>query len=84
LDSLKQEKYPVYLRLLGFRKESSPLLAVIRENSDTPVISRMSDAFKIEDKKQKELLDQDVLASDIYHLIIPDSKNEYQKPVTIL
>ncbi|WP_027207391.1 nucleotidyltransferase family protein [Butyrivibrio fibrisolvens] len=84
LDSLKQEKYPVYLRLLGFRKESSPLLAVIRESSSTPVISRMSDAFKIEDKKQKELLDQDVLASDIYHLIIPDPKNEYQKPVTIL
>jgi predicted nucleotidyltransferase len=84
LDSLKQEKYPVYLRLLGFRKKSSPLLAVIRENSDTPVISRMSDAFKIEDEHQKRLLDQDVLASDIYHLIIPDSKNEYQKPVTIL
>jgi predicted nucleotidyltransferase len=84
LDSLKQEKYPVYLRLLGFRKESTPLLAVIRESSSTPVISRMSDAFKIEDEQQKRLLDQDVLASDIYHLIIPDSKNEYQKPVTIL
>lgn len=84
LDSLKQEKYPVYLRLLGFRKESSHLLAVIRESANTTVISRMSDTFKIEDKKQKELLDQDVLASDIYHLIIPDSKNEYQKPVTIL
>lgn len=84
LDSLKQEKYPVYLRLLGFRKESSPLLAVIRESSSTPVISRMSDAFKIENEQQKRLLDQDVLASDIYHLIIPDLKNEYQKPVTIL
>ena len=84
LDSLKQDNYPVYLRLLGFRKESSPLLAVIRESSSTPVISRMSDAFKIEDEQQKRLLDQDVLASDIYHLIIPDSKNEYQKPVTIL
>jgi predicted nucleotidyltransferase len=84
LDSLKQEKYPVYLRLLGFRKESSHLLAVIRESANTTVISRMSDAFKIEDEHQKRLLDQDVLASDIYHLIIPDSKNEYQKPVTIL
>lgn len=84
LDSLKQEKYPVYLRLLGFRKASSHLLAVIRESANTTVISRMSDAFKIEDEQQKRLLDQDVLASDIYHLIIPDSKNEYQKPVTIL
>lgn len=84
LDSLKQDNYPVYLRLLGFRKESSHLLAVIRESANTTVISRMSDTFKIEDKKQKELLDQDVLASDIYHLIIPDSKNEYQKPITIL
>ena len=84
LDNLKQDNYPVYLRLLGFRKESSPLLAVIRESSSTPVISRMSDAFKIEDEQQKRLLDQDVLASDIYHLIIPGSKNEYQKPVTIL
>lgn len=84
LDTLKQDNYPVYLRLLGFRKESSPLLAVIRESSSTPVISRMSDAFKIEDEQQKRLLDQDVLASDIYHLIIPDSKNEYQKPITIL
>ena len=84
LDTLKQDNYPVYLRLLGFRKESSPLLAVIRESSSTPVISRMSDAFKIENEQQKRLLDQDVLASDIYHLIIPDLKNEYQKPVTIL
>lgn len=84
LDTLKNENYPVYLRLLGFRKASSPLLAAIREHSDTPVISRMSDAFKIDDEIQKELLDQDVLASDIYHLIIPDPKNEYQKPVIIL
>ena len=84
LDTLKQDNYPVYLRLLGFRKESSHLLAVIRESANTTVISRMSDSFKIEDEQQKELLDQDVLASDIYHLIIPDSKNEYQKPVTIL
>ncbi|WP_022759396.1 nucleotidyltransferase family protein [Butyrivibrio fibrisolvens] len=84
LDTLKNENYPVYLRLLGFRKVSSPLLAAIREHSDTPVISRMSDAFKIDDEIQKELLAQDVLASDIYHLIIPDPKNEYQKPVIIL
>lgn len=84
LDTLKNENYPIYLRLLGFRKASSPLLAAIKERSDTPVISRMSDAFKIEDELQKELLDQDVLASDIYHLIIPEPKNEYQKPVIIL
>lgn len=84
LDILKSENYPVYLRLLGFRKESSALLARIKEYSAIPVISRMSDSFKIEDNIQKELLSEDVLASDIYHLIVPEEKNEYQKPVTIL
>ena len=84
LDILKSENYPVYLRLLGFRKESSALLAKIKEYSAIPVISRMSDSFKIEDNIQKELLSEDVLASDIYHLIVPEEKNEYQKPVTIL
>lgn len=84
LDALKNENYPVYLRLLGFKKESSKLLADIREHADSPVISRMSDSFKIEDQRQKELLSEDILASDIYHLIIPQTKNEYQKPVTIL
>lgn len=84
LDNLKNENYPVYLRLLGFKKTSSALLALIRDNSEYPVISRMSDSFKIEDQRQKELLNEDILASDIYHLIIPQTKNEYQKPVTIL
>ena len=84
LDILKSENYPVYLRLLGFRKESSALLARIKEYSAIPVISRMSDSFKIEDNIQKELLSEDVLASDIYHLIVPEEKNEYQKSVTIL
>ena len=84
MDMLKEENYPTYIRLLGFRKDSSALLAKIKEEATVPVISRMSDSFRIEDSILKELLDEDVLASDIYHLILPEEKNEYQKPVIIL
>lgn len=84
MELLKENDYPTYIRLLGFRKDSSPLLAKIKDEATAPVISRMSDSFRIEDTILKELLEEDVLASDIYHLIIPETKNEYQKPVIIL
>ena len=84
MDMLKENNYPTYIRLLGFKKDSSALLAQIKERADAPVISRMSDSFRLEDELQKSLLAQDVLASDIYHLLMPEEKNEYQKPVIIL
>ena len=84
MDMLKENNYPTYIRLLGFKKDSSALLAQIKENATAPVISRMSDSFRLEDELQKSLLAKDVLASDIYHLLMPEPKNEYQKPVVIL
>ena len=84
MNVLKENNYPTYIRLLGFKKDSSALLAQIKENATAPVISRMSDSFRLEDELQKSLLSQDVLASDIYHLLMPEPKNEYQKPVIIL
>ncbi|SHH47427.1 Predicted nucleotidyltransferase [Butyrivibrio fibrisolvens DSM 3071] len=84
MDMLKENNYPTYIRLLGFKKDSSALLAQIKESAAAPVISRMSDSFRLEDELQKSLLAQDVLASDIYHLLMPEAKNEYQKPVVIL
>ena len=83
--TLKEHNYPSYIRLLGFRKESSDVLSVMKKSSFSPIISRMSDANHILDEEHKFILHLDVKASDIYHLLDKEKEplNEYQKKIII-
>lgn len=61
-----------YARLLGFRKESSPLLREIRKHSSIPLLQKVAEGcsmFKYSDKAAYSLLRYDIAASDLYEQV---------------
>lgn len=95
---LLERRLPVsYARLLGFRRDSAPLLSAIKKNADIPLISKLADAPALlgRDGAQSpgqdglDMLRQDVLASDIYESVYCGkyggaTKNEYRQSPVIL
>ncbi|MCI6017404.1 MAG: nucleotidyltransferase family protein [Clostridiales bacterium] len=55
-----------YIRILGFKKSSGPLLKAIKNNCDIPVLTKMADAEKILNHKAYKLFQKGVLAARIY------------------
>lgn len=88
IDMLKSRNYPVYLRLLGLKKDSSNLLSKMKKTASQPIISRLSDSYIIDDKIVYSLLEEDILTSDIYNLAYSKKgflrQGEYQKKVVIM
>jgi len=78
LEMFRDEDYCMYARILGFRKESSPLLTEISKNTALPLISKMADAKNILSEKALYLLGFDVNSSHVYRNIV------YQKFGTLL
>ena len=58
--------YVPYARILGFRKNSAPLLREISRNTSIPLISKLADADKILNEPALNMLRQDIKVSDIY------------------
>lgn len=65
--------YPGYIRVLGFRKESAPLLAAIKKRSALPLLTRVKDASKLLSPESFQRLQKDLFASSVYHLTDPFS-----------
>jgi predicted nucleotidyltransferase len=69
---------PQYIRILGFNKNREKLLSLIKNNSTLPIITQPADYLKSIAKNYKSPLKQqlkyDILASDIYTLLYPESK----------
>ena len=60
--------YPIYGRILGFRRESQPLLSAIKKSASIPVLARAADGPELL-KAQPELLalfEQDIFAALVY------------------
>jgi len=55
-----------YVRILGFKKSSSDLLSVVKENSIVPVISKARDAYRILDEDALKVFENDIYAANIY------------------
>ena len=66
LDARKAAGWPVYLRVLGFREGSQPLLAAIKKGSASPLLVKAADASRILSQEQLALFEQDVFAAHIY------------------
>lgn len=82
---LRESNYHYYARLLGFRKESAALISAIAKNSSLKLITKVADIEKLNDKG-KQMLQQDIFASNLYASVISDKyhlkmKNEYQNSV---
>ena len=59
--------YSLFVRILGFYKESSAILSAIKEYSEIPVISKLADAEDIiEDKLTLKMLYECTNASELY------------------
>lgn len=78
-----------YARVLGFRKESSPLLKEIKKRSRIPLLTKLADAPHILDKAALQLLEETTFASNLYEKLIclrsgREFCHEYQKNIVIL
>ena len=64
---IQNEKYtPKYARVLATSKNGKKVLAEIAKNSTIPVVTNVAKFMKEAKDKQKEMLEKDILASNIY------------------
>lgn len=80
---------PAYVRLLGFKKESSAFLRTLQKNSTIPILTKAADYRKLLPKEAYLLFEKDLFASNLYETIKCNKKpaaftNDLQKPPVIL
>ena len=88
-DSKTNHSYGQYARILGFRKEASPLLHEIKKSSSIPLISKLSDSVKELDGVALSMLEKDIQAAHIYESVVADKfggefRNEFRKQLVIV
>lgn len=89
-DVLKNyNNYGQYARILGFRREASPLLGEIKKYSSIPLISKLSNSVKELDGAALSMLEKDIQAAHIYESVVADKfgrefKNEFQRQLVIV
>ncbi|MBO5208968.1 MAG: nucleotidyltransferase [Lachnospiraceae bacterium] len=83
------DDYVYYARMLGFRKDATPLLSAIKENSSIPLFSKLADSEQyITSENGKKMLQKDIQANHIYALLVQQKfkqelQNEYKTQVII-
>ena len=65
----KDEGYALYARILGFRRQSSPLLSCLHKKSSIPLITKMADAAQNLSPSALALLEQEAYASHLYQTV---------------
>lgn len=68
-----------YLRILGFRKDSTKLLSAIKKEATVPLITKVADAASILSSDAYAIFEKDLFASDIYYQLL--SQKTEQKPM---
>ena len=86
---LEELHYAPYARVLGFRKDSSELLGILQKKSAIPMITSVADAIKETADSRLHFLEQDLAASDLYHLVVKQQfgrsiANDFSHPLSIL
>ncbi len=64
---LSSPSQPPYLRILGFRRESTPLLHTMKQHTSLPIVTKMADVGNILDKSAIAILQEEIFVSDLYH-----------------
>ena len=65
-DLCRDNGYMDYARILGFRKNSAPLLSAIKKNSSIPILTKVSDAESLLSSMGKSVLGTELFASRLY------------------
>ena len=68
----KEHDFTPYARILGLKKEASPLLSAIKKNASIPFVSKLADAGSILSDDAMALLNLDILSSHIYQSVVSD------------
>lgn len=81
--------YIPYARVLGFRKNSTPLLSAIKANSSIPLITKLADAEQILDEKAYSMLKEEIRINQIYQSATATHSgtpmmNEFSTPIVII
>ena len=85
----KESDYIPYLRILGFRKDSSALLKVLKNSAKIALISKLADASVILDTEALTILEKDIFAADLYSQVCAAKNNmlpqsEYTRNIVIV
>jgi len=78
-----------YARVLGFQKNSAPLLSQIKKNSSIPLITKAADASAILDETAFRLFNETCAASNLYEMLLCHKTgqpfiHEMKKPLRII
>ena len=88
MERWKAEGYAPYARILGFRRESAPLLKELKLHTSIPLINKMADAPKHISGSALAMLEQEIRASHLYQSVKAQKggqfRNEYTEGVIIL
>lgn len=87
--SRKASGYCSYGRVLGFRRESAPLLGEIKRASDLPLITKTADAPHILSDEPLAWFRQDLFCSHVYQSVLEQKSgvrpdNEYTRSVILV
>ena len=89
VQSYKEAGRAPYARILGFRKESQELLALVKQKTAIPLITKTADAPHILTGTALDMFSQDIYASHIRQTLLSKKLekpvlNEYNQPICIL
>ncbi len=87
--AIRDAGYGQYARILGFRKEASPLLHEIKKHSEIPLISKLADSVLNLEGLSLSMLQKDIQAAHIYESVVADKfkvpfRNEFSQKLVIL
>ncbi len=86
----KENDFISYARILGFRKEASPLLSEIKKKSSIPLITKLTGYEKELDALNASILTKEIFASNLYQAAVSHKfkktppANEFTRGVIIL
>lgn len=89
-DYAKALDYIPYLRILGFRRDSSALFRALKDAASVPLISKLAAAPDILSQDALRMLETDIFASNLYEQIVSQKaktttpRNEYTREIVIL
>lgn len=90
-DSLlfKEHNSAPWLRILGFRKEASPLLTELKRKASAPIITKTANADDILSDNQLDLFKKHLVSAELYRLLSQlnsgrPQKNEFTNSIIIV
>lgn len=88
-EQFKAQNSAPWIRILGFRRDSAPLLTELKKRADIPIISKTADASAVLSKESLRLFEKHLRASELYRLVCElktgqSTKNEYTRSIIIV